>query len=159
MKTKRFCLVAILMLCVFLIAGCGEKDKFDKAHAEVIQLMEQSKTIKAHDIQIRRNEDWSSNQDDVKAVEDDLVDTEKRHQEIIDKVNAKLEEMQGYADKEASLAPKLEYIKKDVKEQSDQWQAGINELRAINDMHKNDGPGRAPIYDPYKAKGVLHWDL
>jgi rubrerythrin len=150
MKKARICFIAILTLCMFLLAGCGEKDKFDKDHAEVIKLMEQAKAVDTKDIKIRTNDDLTMNQDDIKAVEEDIADTEKRHQAIIDQVNEKLKEMQGYADKEASLAPQLENIKKEVKEQDKQWHEGINEVKAITDMQKHS-KGAAPTYDPYKG--------
>lgn len=39
-KPIKFCLILTLTLCTLLLSGCGEKDKFDKDHAEVIKLME-----------------------------------------------------------------------------------------------------------------------
>lgn len=42
-KPIKFCLILTLTLCTLLLSGCGEKDKFDKNHAEVIKLMEQAK--------------------------------------------------------------------------------------------------------------------
>ena len=155
MKKARICAIAILTLCMFLLAGCGEKDKFDKDHAEVIKLMEQAKAVDTKDIKVRTNDNLTMNQDDIKAVEEDIADTEKRHQAIIDQVNAKLQEMQGYADKEASLAPRLENIKKEVKAQDQQWHDGINEQKAVTDIHKHSA-GAKPTYDPFK--GHLHFE-
>lgn len=94
-KPIKFCLILTLTLCTLLLSGCGEKDKFDKDHAEVIKLMEQAKAVQTKDLKIRDNDDLTANQDDVKAVEADIADTEKRHQDIIDQVNAKLQEMQA----------------------------------------------------------------
>lgn len=154
-KPIKFCLILTLTLCTLLLSGCGEKDKFDKDHAEVIKLMEQAKAVQTKDLKIRDNDDLTADQDDVKAVEADIADTEKRHQDIIDQVNAKLQEMQGYADKEASLAPRLENIKKEVKEQDQQWHDGLNEYKAITDIQKHSA-GAKPTYDPFK--GHLHFE-
>ena len=63
--------------------------------------------------------------------------------------------MQGYADKEASLAPRLENIKKEVKAQDQQWHDGINEQKAVTDIHKHSA-GAKPTYDPFK--GHLHFE-
>ena len=87
-KSIKLCLILTLTLCTFLLSGCGEKDKFDKDHAEVIKLMEQAKAVQTKDLKIRDNDNLTANQDDVKAVEADIADTEKRHQAIIDQVNA-----------------------------------------------------------------------
>ena len=146
-KPIKFCLILILTLCTLLLSGCGEKDKFDQDHAEVIKLMEQAKAVQTKDLKIRDNDDLTANQDDVKAVEADIADTEKRH--------ATLQEMQGYADKEASLAPRLENIKKEVKEQDQQWHDGLNEYKAITDIQKHSA-GAKPTYDPFK--GHLHFE-
>ena len=154
-KPTKFCFILTLTLCTLLLAGCGEKDKFDKDHDEVIKLMEQAKAVQTKDLKIRDNDDLTANQDDVKAVEADIADTEKRHQDIIDQVNAKLQEMQGYADKEASLSPRLENIKKEVKEQDQQWHDGLNEYKAITDIQKHSA-GAKPTYDPFK--GHLHFE-
>ena len=154
-KPIKFCLILTLTLCTLLLSGCGEKDKFDKDHAEVIKLMEQAKAVQTKDLKIRDNDDLTANQDDVKAVEADIADTEKRHQDIIDQVNAKLQEMQGYADKEASLAPRLENIQKEVKERDQQWHDGLNEYKAITDIQKHSA-GAKPTYDPFK--GHLHFE-
>lgn len=117
--------------------------------------MEQAKTVQTKDLKIRDNDDLTANQDDVKAVEADIADTEKRHQDIMDQVSAKLQEMQGYADKEASLAPRLENIKKEVKAQDQQWHDGLNEYKAITDIQKHSA-GAKPTYDPFK--GHLHFE-
>lgn len=157
MKPMRYCLIALLSLCMLLLAGCGEKESFDKAHAEVIKLSDQAQAIDRNkDLKIRSNDDLTPNKEDIKAVEDDLAATEKKHQAVMDQINAKLDEMQGYADKEASLAPQLARIRQEVKMKNDQWQAGMNEIKAITKMKKESG-GKAPIYDPFK--GHLNFDV
>ena len=135
------------------VQGIG--NPLDLSMGSINKLMEQSKTVHTKDLKIRNNDDLTANQDDVKAVEADIADTEKRHQDIIDKVDAKLQEMQSYADKEASLAPRLENIKKEVKEQDQQWHDGLNEYKAITDMQKHSA-GAKPTYDPFK--GHLHFE-
>lgn len=156
MKPMRYCLIALLSLCMLLLAGCGEKEGFDKAHAEVIKLTDQAQAITTKNIKVRSNSDFTPNKDDIKAVEDNIAETEKQHQAVMDQINAKLDEMQGYADKEASLAPQLERIRQEVKMKNDQWQAGINEVKAITKMQK-ESVGKAPIYDPFK--GHLNFDV
>ena len=62
-KPIKFCLILTLTLCTLLLSGCGEKDKFDKDHAEVIKLMEQAKAVQTKDLKIRDNDDLTANQD------------------------------------------------------------------------------------------------
>ena len=44
---KRSVLVGLLVLCMLILGGCGEIEKFAKAHAEVMQLMKQAVAVKA----------------------------------------------------------------------------------------------------------------
>ena len=49
---KRSVLVGLLVLCMLILGGCGEKEKFDKAHAEVMQLMKQAVAVKAETLKL-----------------------------------------------------------------------------------------------------------
>lgn len=100
-KSIKLCLILTLTLCTFLLSGYGEKDKFDKDHAEVIKLMEQAKAVQTKDLKIRDNDDLTANPQD------------------------------------------------------QQWHDGINEQKAVTDIHKHSA-GAKPTYDPFK--GHLHFE-
>lgn len=146
---KRSVLVGLLVLCMLILGGCGEKEKFDKAHAEVMQLMKQAVAVKAENVKVRTNKDFTYNAEDLQKQDEAITAAEQKNQEIMDQVNAKLKEMEEYAESDSSLALQLESIKTAVEQREKQWQQGIAERKSIANMLKQAVPAGPPS-NPWK---------
>ena len=49
MNLKKILLVALMIISVLSIAGCGEEEKYNTAKKELVQITDTFKTIKATD--------------------------------------------------------------------------------------------------------------
>ena len=114
MKKKR---ISGITCIVYADSGrMWGKKKFDKAHAEVMQLMKQAVAVKAENVKVRTNKDFTYNAEDLQKQDEAIAAAEQKNQEIMDQVNAKLKEMEEYAESDSSLAPQLESIKTAVEQ-------------------------------------------
>ncbi len=155
MKKKVLCMM-VLACFMLLMAGCGEKDKFASAQADVMNLTKQADEIEVPKHKIRHGDDLKPLKEDVDAEYALIKETEDKHQKVMDEIDNKLKEMEGYANKEATLKPQLVRIRQQVTEKDKEWKQGISEQKAILKMSAESG-GKQKIYDPYVANGVLKW--
>ncbi len=155
MKKKVLCMM-VLACFMLLMAGCGEKDKFASAQADVMKLTKQADEINTPNRKLHYDADGKRSKEDIETVTQDIKEAEDEHQKVMDEIDGKLKEMEGYANKEATLKPQLEHIRQQVTEKDKEWKQGISEQKAILKMSAESG-GKQKIYDPYVANHALKW--
>ena len=147
-------LAVILIVSVFALAGCNEKDKYAKAQTKVMQLLDKADAVKPKPTDIKTvGHNRVGDPNDIKTAEDDIANVKQQHEDIMGQINAKLDEMQGYAKEEPTLGPQLETFKKQVKERDTNWNGMIKEHEMVIESYKR--PALVPDYDPYKGHTIL----
>lgn len=155
MKKKILCMM-VLACFMLLMAGCGEKDKFASAQADVMKLTQQADDVDIPHHNIQRDANGKPVPEDIEAAKKGIADAEEQHQKIMDEIDGKLKEMEGYANKEATLKPQLEHIRQQVTEKDKEWKQGASSSKSILKMVEESG-GYKKIYDPYVANHALKW--
>lgn len=155
MKKKILCMM-MLAVCMLLMAGCGEKDKFASAQADVMNLTQQALDIKVPHQKLRYDDKGKPLPEDIEAAKKGIADAEEQHQKIQDEIDSKLKEMEGYANKEATLKPQLVRIRQQVTEKDNEWKQGASSYKSILKMVE-ESSGHQKIYDPYVANHALKW--
>ena len=131
MKRLRILMLLILAMCVMMLAGCGEEEKYNTAKNEVLTLMDEAYNVKMKNLDpLPYNElDQAYNE----ALE--------KHKAVEDKIQVKLQEMEKLAAKEVKLNNDLIELKKSVKEKNDEWLNIKNNILAVEKTVKKPSPG------------------
>ena len=131
MKRLRILMMLALTLCIMVLAGCGEEEKYNTAKNEVLTLMDEAYNVKMKNLDpLPYNElDQAYNE----ALE--------KHKAVEDKIQVKLEEMEKLASKEVKLNNDLIELKKSVKEKNDEWLNIKNNILAVEKSVKKPSPG------------------
>ncbi len=136
--------VALLAVAMVVLAGCGEKDKFAKAQTEVMQLAKQADALDITSA-MKNARDKDGAKQDLEAV----ANVKKQHQQIMDQIQTKFNEMEGYAKSEPTLGPTLENLKTEIEQQDKSWNQGMNETEYITGLALKEY--KAPDPDPWTA--------
>lgn len=97
MNLKKILLVALMIISVLAIAGCGEEEKYNTAKKELVQITDTFKTIKATDA------------------------NKAKFEEAYKKAEAKLAEMEKYSKSDTKLTNDYLKAKEDLKQKKDLW--------------------------------------
>lgn len=97
MNLKKILLVALMIISVLAIAGCGEEEKYNTAKKELVQITDTFKTIKATDA------------------------NKAKFEEAYKKAEAKLAEMEKLSKSDTKLTNDYLKAKEDLKQKKDLW--------------------------------------
>ena len=111
MKRMKILLLLVTAMCIMLLAGCGEQEKYNTTKNEVLTLMQQAESIEVPDLQPLTME--QANQ----AYEDAV----KKHESVDKQIQDKLKLMEEYAVKETTLNNDLIVLKRNIQEKNDTW--------------------------------------
>ena len=111
MKRMKILLLLVTAMCIMLLAGCGEQEKYNTTKNEVLTLMQQAESIEVPDLQPLTME--QANQ----AYEDAV----KKHESVDKQIQDKLKLMEEYAGKETTLNNDLIVLKRNIQEKNDTW--------------------------------------
>ena len=128
MKYLKFFSLVVLSVCMIVLAGCGEEEKYNTAKNEVLTLMDE-----AYKVEMKNLEPLPYNELD-QAYNEAL----EKHKAVENKIQGKLEKL---ASKELKLNNDLMELKKSVKEKNDEWLNINNNALAIQKMVKKPSPG------------------
>ena len=131
MKRLRILMMLALTLCIMVLAGCGEEEKYNTAKNEVLTLMDE-----AYKVEMKNLEPLPYNELD-KTYEEAF----EKHKAVEDKIQVKLQEMEKLASKEVKLNNDLIELKKSVKEKNDEWLNINNNILAVEKTVKKPSPG------------------
>lgn len=131
MKRLRILMMLALTLCIMVLAGCGEEEKYNTAKNEVLTLMDE-----AYKVEMKNLEPLPYNELD-KTYEEAF----EKHKAVEDKIQVKLQEMEKLASKELKLNNDLIALKNTVKEKDDEWLKINNNILSIQKMVKKPSPG------------------
>ena len=121
MKRLRILMMLALTLCIMVLAGCGEEEKYNTAKNEVLTLMDE-----AYKVEMKNLEPLPYNELD-KTYEEAF----EKHKAVEDKIQVKLQEMEKLASKEVKLNNDLIALKNAVKEKDDEWLRINNNILSI----------------------------
>ena len=139
MKRLRILMLLVLAVCVVMLAGCGEEEKYNTAKNEVLTLMDEAYNVEMKDLDpIPYNE-----------LDKTYEEAFEKHKAVEDKIQVKLQEMEKLATKEVKLNNDLIALKHAVKEKDDEWLRSNKNAIAIKKMAKSPSPGLGE--DPWEA--------
>ena len=139
MKRLRILMMLALTLCIMVLAGCGEEEKYNTAKNEVLTLMDE-----AYKVEMKNLEPLPYNELD-KTYEEAFG----KHKAVEDKIQVKLQEMEKLASKEVKLNNDLIALKNAVKEKDDEWLRINNNILSIQKTVKKPSSGWGE--DPWDA--------
>ena len=139
MKRLRILMMLALTLCIMVLAGCGEEEKYNTAKNEVLTLMDE-----AYKVEMKNLEPLPYNELD-KTYEEAF----EKHKAVEDKIQVKLQEMEKLASKEVKLNNDLIALKNAVKEKDDEWLRINNNILSIQKTVKKPSSGWGE--DPWDA--------
>lgn len=139
MKRLRILMMLALTLCIMVLAGCGEEEKYNTAKNEVLTLMDE-----AYKVEMKNLEPLPYNELD-KTYEEAF----EKHKAVEDKIQVKLQEMEKLASKEVKLNNDLIELKNAVKEKDDEWLRINNNILSIQKTVKKPSSGWGE--DPWDA--------
>lgn len=131
MKRLRILMMLALTLCIMVLAGCGEEEKYNTAKNEVLTLMDE-----AYKVEMKNLDPLPYNELD-QAYNEAL----EKHKAVENKIQDKLQEMEKLASKEVKLNNDLIELKKSVKEKNDEWLNINNNILAVEKTVKKTSPG------------------
>lgn len=131
MKRLRILMMLALTLCIMVLAGCGEEEKYNIAKNEVLTLMDE-----AYKVEMKNLDPLPYNELD-QAYNEAL----EKHKAVENKIQDKLQEMEKLASKEVKLNNDLIELKKSVKEKNDEWLNINNNILAVEKTVKKPSPG------------------
>lgn len=113
MKLNKILLVALMIVSILAIAGCGEEEKYNNAKKELIQITSTFKTIKATD------------------------ENQAKFEEAYKKAEAKLAEMEKYSSSETKLTNDYLKSKEQLEQQKKLWFIFLAEHRELQKSRAN----------------------
>lgn len=128
MNKKLFAMAAILIF-TFLVAGCGEQEKYNSAKNDFVKIQEE----------------WEA----VTPANENI----EKHNELAKKLDEKIKEMESLAKSETSLNNDLLDLKKKYKDKSNVWEGQLKEKNALAKQHKEVNAYGAAIDDPFATYG------
>ena len=131
MKRLRILMMLALTLCIMVLAGCGEEEKYNTAKNEVLTLMDE-----AYKVEMKNLDPLPYNELD-QAYNEAL----EKHKAVENKIQDKLQEMEKLGSKEVKLNNDLIELKKSVKEKNDEWLNINNNILAVEKTVKKPSPG------------------
>lgn len=131
MRRLRILMMLALTLCIMVLAGCGEEEKYNTAKNEVLTLMDE-----AYKVEMKNLEPLPYNELD-KTYEEAF----EKHKAVEDKIQVKLQEMEKLASKEVKLNNDLIALKNAVKEKDDEWLRINNNILSIQKTVKKPSSG------------------
>lgn len=131
MKYLKIFSLVVLSVCMIVLAGCGEEEKYNTAKNEVLTLMDE-----AHKVEMKNLDPLPYNELD-QAYNEAL----EKHKDVENKIQDKLQEMEKLASKEVKLNNDLIELKKSVKEKNDEWLNINNNILAVEKTVKKPSPG------------------
>lgn len=131
MKRLRILMMLALTLCIMVLAGCGEEEKYNTAKNEVLTLMDE-----AYKVEMKNLDPLPYNELD-QAYNEAL----EKHKAVENQIQDKLQEMEKLASKEVKLNNDLIELKKSVKEKNDEWLNINNNILAVEKTVKKPSPG------------------
>lgn len=135
MRIGRVIGVMLLALAMVVLAGCGEKDKFAKVQTEVMQLNKQAAAVDVAEVPRSgdRKADGEKKLENIKKAKDE-------HAQIMNQIQNKITEMEGYVKSEPTLGPTLENVKAQVEQQNETFERVIKEDEWSANIRLKDPP-------------------
>ena len=131
MKYLKIFSLVVLSVCMIVLAGCGEEEKYNTAKNEVLTLMDE-----AYKVEMKNLDPLPYNELD-QAYNEAL----EKHKAVENKIQDKLQEMEKLASKEVKLNNDLIELKKSVKEKNDEWLNINNNILVVEKTVKKPSPG------------------
>lgn len=131
MKYLKIFSLVVLSVCMIVLAGCGEEEKYNTAKNEVLTLMDEG-----YKVEMKNLEPLPYNE-----LDQAYNEAFEKHKAVEDKIQGKLQEMEKLAVKEVKLNNDLIELKRVVKEKDDEWLRINNDILAIQKMVKKPSPG------------------
>ena len=124
-------MLLVLAMCLVMLAGCGEEEKYNTAKNEVLTLMDEG-----YKVEMKNLEPLPYNE-----LDQAYNEAFEKHKAVEDKIQSKLQEMEKLASKEVKLNNDLIELKRVVKEKDDEWLRINNNILAIQKTVKKPSPG------------------
>ena len=131
MKYLKIFSLVVLSVCMIVLAGCGEEEKYNTAKNEVLTLMDEG-----YKVEMKNLEPLPYNE-----LDQAYNEAFEKHKAVEDKIQGKLQEMEKLAVKEVKLNNDLIELKRVVKEKDDEWLRINNDILAVQKMVKKPSPG------------------
>lgn len=145
-KIYQIFLSVFMILLIFIIAGCGEQNKYNELKGQVTQMMQEANAPdkEALPAYMKSNERTKEIADKkIAYLTSDLKKYEDKQKPITEKLN----EMQSLVNKDKELAPDFATFKKQIDEEKKQHIQVIRE--AISTVKLTGYPSPTPQTDPW----------
>lgn len=113
MNLKKILLVALMIISVLAIAGCGEEEKYNTAKKELVQITDTFKTIKATD------------------------ENKTKFEEAYKKAESKLAEMEKFSKSDTRLTNDYLQTKADLEQKKKLWNTFFANERELQKSRAN----------------------
>ncbi len=113
MKLKKLLLIALMIISVLAIAGCGEEEKYNTAKKELVQITDTFKTIKAND------------------------ENKAKFEEAYKKAETKLAEMEKFSKSDTKLTNDYLKVKEELAQHKNHWNHALAEEREFQKAKAN----------------------
>ncbi|MFC2525271.1 hypothetical protein [Selenomonas noxia] len=149
MKSKI--LLVLLVLMSLLIAGCNEQEKYNTAKNEYQQMREECSRLELTTGEDQKlvNGKWTAS---TLAVNEDAL---TKHDELVQKMDAKIAEMEKYATAKVEINNDFALIKEEYRQHKVEWLSRVKQAKEKVENSKKKKTTTIDESDPWARYGRL----